>query len=209
MAEGISGLLLAMGSLKQPQSEKEAEGGGGAAAEGGGGAAAEEPLSPDDLAPSLRRSSRKRVPSWDDDPAEDTRGKKDLPAEAAAALKHWMLNHFDNPYPTHEVRSPLAASRESVLLARIARSRPAPGDARAVLTTTTATATTTPRTRCCVPLLPLAATTTTGEEGASGAHQDPDAAARQLVHEHAQAHLEAAAGAPHSRLPVGRGYRRH
>jgi hypothetical protein len=39
MGEGISGLLLAMGSLKQPQSEKEAEGGGGAAAEGGGGRA--------------------------------------------------------------------------------------------------------------------------------------------------------------------------
>jgi len=111
MAEGISGLLLAMGSLKQPQSsEKEAE--------GGGGAAAEEPLSPDDPSPSLRRSSRKRVPSWDDDPAEDTRGKKDLPAEAAAALKHWMLDHFENPYPTHEVRPPLAASRKPVLRAR-------------------------------------------------------------------------------------------
>ena len=50
MSEGISGLLLAMGSLKQPQSSEKEAG-------GGGGAAAEEPLSPDDLAPSLRRRS--------------------------------------------------------------------------------------------------------------------------------------------------------
>ena len=201
MEEGITGLLLAMGVVKQPTHDEK---GGGAAS-----AASKQPLEPCDPAPSLRRSSRKRVPSWDDDPVEDSRGKKDLPAEAAAVLKVWTLDHFENPYPTHEVRPPRACAFFAVpshARTPVPPTMPFRHRSTHMHCTRLEREMTWPRflTRHLPPTGARSHPATAGKEDARRTDQDPDETAGELVHQHAQAHLETATAAAHPHVPLGR-----